>query len=281
MRTKAVTILAVTLFSLAFLSQGTNLRASNNERFNKEKDLLLAHYDFKTDVDDLHSAAALFTLLNMPGFSDMNHHAVAGAYGTQEGLYVPPNELMQAAFGNNWSDAHEDRDAAVERVKKLADETLTNGGDVWVAEGGQSDFTAQLLRAIRADHPQLKTSERFHVVQHSDWNEEVTSPESLQFVKEKANYHRIPDGNGLDNGTPGFRSPGYTNWKSHIEDPEVKKVWQLAIELANQYNGEEGRYNNEAIAEGGLDFSDFSEVCWMMGLEDLRDSEAFFDFYSK
>ncbi len=281
MRTKAFTILAVAFFSLAFLGHGTKLNAQHNERFNKEKDLLLAHYDFKTDVDDLHSAAAFFTLLNMPGFSEINHHVVAGAYGTQEGLYVPPNKLMNAAFGNNWSDAHENRDAAVERVKKLANETLANGSNVWVAEGGQSDFTAQLLQAIRADHPQLKTSKRFHVVQHSDWNEEVTSPESLQFVKEKANYHKIPDGNGLDNGTPGFRAPEYTNWKNHIKDPQVMDIWEKAIKLANQYNGEEGRYNNEAIAEGGLDFSDFSEVCWMLGLENIRDADDFFNHFSQ
>ena len=280
MKGKTLLILAATIFSLSLKGQETGANPANPERFNKEKDLLLAHYDFKTDVDDLHSAAAFFTLLQHPGFSNIKHHAVAGTYGTQGGLYVPPDKLMQQAFGDNWSDAHKNREKAVRQVKELVNETLSNESDIWIAEGGQSDFSARLLKELKADHPQLKASEHFHIVQHSDWNEEVTSRESLRFVKEKADYNRIPDGNALDNGTPGFRTPYYTQWKPHVKNPEVTKVWTLAIDLANKYNGKEGRYNNEAIAAGGLDFSDFVEVCWMLQLENLRDTEDFFKHFT-
>ena len=281
MKGKTLLILAATIFSLSLKGQKMDTSSSIPERFNREKDLLLAHYDFKTDVDDLHSAAALFTLLQHPEFTDIQHHAVSGAYGTQGGLYVPPERLLQKAFWNNWSDAHKNREKALSQVKQLVNETLSNDGDIWIAEGGQSDFTADVLRNVLAENPQLNVSKRFHVVQHSDWNEKVTSAESLQFVKQNADYNKIPDGNSLDNGTPGFRSPDYDDWKKHIEDPEVKQIWQIAIDLANKYNGKEGRYNNEAIAEGGLDFSDFVEVCWMLNLEDLRDAEDFFNFYSE
>ncbi len=129
--------------------------------------------------------------------------------------------------------------------------------------------------------PGLKTAERIHVVQHSDWNENVTTPELLAFVKANTNYHKIADGNAADNGTPGFRSPKVVGWKAHINDPELVNVWHEAIKLGIRYNGKEGRYNNEAVAAGGLDFSDTAEVCWMLGLENIRDAEAFFQYFGE
>ena len=119
------------------------------------------------------------------------------------------------------------------------------------------------------------------MVQHSDWNEKVTAPERLKFVKENASYHKIPDGNEVGNGTPGFRSPEYTDWKSNVSNPRLLEIWQLAFKLGNKYNGKEGRYNNEAVAFGGLDFSDISETCWILGLQGIKDTEQFFNLYAK
>ncbi|MGM0505413.1 MAG: hypothetical protein ACQESQ_12375, partial [Bacteroidota bacterium] len=248
--------------------------------FNIEKDLLLVQFDCKTDVDDLHSVAAMATLLSDPEFSTIHYHAVAGAYGIQEGLYVPPNPLFQLAFGENWTDAHENYDNAVKQVTVIIKATLANQGDVWIADAGQSDFTAGLIKAVQSDLPEIITSQRIHVVQHADWNEEVTAPENLKFVKENADYHKIPDGNAVGNGTPGFRSSDYTLLKNKIANPELIDIWQLAIEISNEYNGKEGRYNNSAIAAGGLDFSDLAEVCWILGLQDIRDTEQFFNQYA-
>lgn len=248
--------------------------------FNLEKDLLLVQFDCKTDVDDLHSVAATATLLSDPKFSNIHFHAVAGTYGIQEGLYVPPNALFQLAFGENWTDAHENFDKAIEQVKTLVTATLANKGDIWIADAGQSDFTASLIKAIRADLPEVIISQRIHVVQHSDWNEEVTAPANLLFVKENADYHKIPDGNAVGNGTPGFRSPEYTLLKNKIATPKLIDIWQLAIEISNKYNGKDGRYNNSAIAAGGLDFSDLAEVCWILGLQGIRDTEQFFKQYA-
>ncbi|UCD61415.1 MAG: hypothetical protein JSV59_02220 [Flavobacteriaceae bacterium] len=253
---------------------------SKTINFNKDKDLLLVQYDCKTDVDDLHSVAAFITLMSDPDFKKVNYHAVAGTYGIQEGLYVPPNDLFRLAFGDNWTDAHENLKGAVERVKGLAKKTLANQGDIWIAEAGQSDFSAALIKALQLDLPEINISQRIHVVQHSDWNEEVTSPASLDFVKKNTAYHKIADGNAVGNGTPGFRTPDYTNWKDKITDLKLVAIWQLAIDLGNKYNGKEGRYNNEAIAAGGLDFSDLSEVCWILGLQDIKDTAHFFNLYS-
>ncbi len=248
--------------------------------FNLKKDLLLAQFDCKTDVDDLHSAAALATLLSNSTFSGIKYHAIAGSYGIQEGLYVPANDLFELAFGGNWTDAHDNLIPALKKVKKIVKKTLKNDGDIWIAEAGQSDFSAELIKAIQHDFPEIDLSKRIHLVQHSEWNEEVTSPESLKFVKENIDYQKIPDGNAVGNGTPGFRDPGYTKWEDQIKDPKLIEIWQLAIDLSNKYNGKEGRYNNEAILAGGLDFSDLSEVCWILGLEDIKDTEQFFDLFS-
>ena len=256
--------------------------AESTSRFNLNKDLLLAQFDCKTDVDDLHSVAALTTLLSHPGFSSVNYHAVAGTYGIQEGLYVPPNDLFQLAFNeDDWTDAHLNFDKAVSRVYLVIENVLKTEGDIWIADAGQSDFSAALVKKIKIELPQIITTDRIHVVQHSNWNEEVTSPDALDYVKSHTNYHKIPDGNATENGTPGFRSPEFNEWRKYIKDKRLEKIWALATAIGTQYNGKEGRYNNEAVAAGGLDFSDLSETCWIMGIETIRDTKDFFQRFGK
>ena len=280
MKSKTVIFIAIASIFISFNSNAQDNRSQKSGNFDINKDLLLAHFDCKTDVDDLQSVAALATLLSDIKYSKIKYHAVAGTYGIQEGLYVPPNELFNLAFGDNWTDAHENMKKAIEQVKVIAKATLENQGDIWIADAGQSDFSAKLIKAIQADLPNMNISHRIHLVQHSDWNEEVTSPVSLDFVKTTIDYQKIPDGNGVGNGTPGFRSPEYTMWKDKIRNPNLIEIWQLAIDLSNRYNGKEGRYYNEAISAGGLDFSDLSEVCWILGLQDIKDTEHFFNLYS-
>ncbi len=280
MKYKIIVFIAIATIFMTFKSNAIELRSPKERDFNLEKDLLLVQFDCKTDVDDLHSVAAFVTLMSSSNFSKIQYHAVAGTYGTQSGLYVPPNDLFQLAFGNNWTDANENLKDAIEKVKVIALKTLINQGDIWIAEAGQSDFTARLIKAIQLDLPEINVSKHLHVVQHSGWNEKVTSKENLQFVKENSDYQKISDGNTIGNGTPGFRDPGYTYWKDKITDPKLIEVWQLAIGLSNKYNGKEGRYDNEAISAGGLDFSDFSEVCWILGLQNIKDTEEFFNVYS-
>lgn len=267
------TWLSVTLILMSFVVFSNTGRT----HFDKDKDILLAQFDCKTDVDDLHSMAALATILANDEYSSLHYYAVAGAYGTQGGLYVPPNKLMDKAFGDNWSDAHADFDKAVDEVYSVALETLQNGGNIWVAEAGQSDFTAAVVKKIMAENAEVNISERFHVVQHSNWNEESTSPEDLQFIKENIQYHKIADGNGAGNGTACYRTETSIKPKEHISKPHLKKVWKLAIKLANRYNGKEGRYMNEAIEKGGLDFSDVSEIHWILEMENADSVKGFFN----
>ncbi|MBC8205645.1 MAG: hypothetical protein ISR85_00745 [Kiritimatiellales bacterium] len=249
-------------------------------RFDLRHDLFLAHFDLKTDVDDIHSVAATATLLNDPRFAGVNYHAVAGAYGIQEGLYVPADKLFELAFEGSWSDAHTDFSNALEEVSKKAVATLNQGGTIWIAEAGQSDFSAALVRKIQGDMPDLNVKKRIHIVQHADWNEEVTTPDDLAFLKKTITYHKIPDGNAAGNGTPGFRSDELINWKENVGDAKLIKIWEMAIGIANTYNGIEGRYLNESIQKGGLDFSDVAESTWIFGFVNLVDANDFFSVFS-
>lgn len=280
MKSKTLIFVIIATTFLSFTTHIVIRKNSQTEGFNIKKDLLLVQFDCKTDVDDLHTVAAFATLLSDSKFSTLKYHAIAGTYGIQDGLYVPPNALFRLAFGSSWTDAHNNITKAVEIVKIITKTTLNSQGDIWIAEAGQSDFTAVLIKAIQKDLPEINISQRIHVVQHSDWNEKSTSPESLRFVKNKVDYQKIPDGNARENGTPGFRDSEYTNWKDKIENPKLLEIWQLAINLSNEYNGKDGRYNNEAISAGGLDFSDMSEVCWILGAQDIKDIEQFFNLYS-
>ncbi len=248
----------------------------STSRFDVHKDLLLAHYDCKTDVDDLHSIAAFRSLLSLSAFKDLNFHVVTGAYGTQEGLYVPPESLLDKAF-QIWSDAHTDFDKALNETYTQALVTLKNKGSIWIAEAGQSDFSAALVELIRNKHPEIDTKNLIHIVQHSNWNEEVTSEKARNYVRKHTTYHKIPDGNALDNGSPGFRSDQKIALDLFLNE-ELQKIWSEAIDLGNTYNGIDGRYYNESIAKGGLDFSDTSEICYILNLTEIEDSISFFEY---
>lgn len=262
----------------------TSLHAKEHEtlgKFNLQKDLLLAQFDSKTDVDDIHSIAATATMLGDKRFQHLNYYAVAGAYGDQEGLYVPAPKLFELSFGKRWVNAHTDYDKALTFVISKVAETLAQSGTIWIAEAGQSNFTADVIRAIKQQHPKVDTKTRIQVVQHSDWNEGSTNPVDLAYTKENTGYHKIPDGNGKNNGTPGFKSYQMPDWRTYIKEPRLVSIWELAIAIANQYNGVEKRYNNPAIAEGGIDFSDVAEISWIFGFETLNDENAFFKEFAQ
>ena len=245
-------------------------------QFRVNKDLFLAQFDSKSDVDDIHSIAAIATMLADPRFSGVRYHAVAGAYGVQTTAYVPSNELFDRVFGDNWSDAHTDFSSAVTEVSDLVVARLKAGGDIWIAEAGQSDFSAAVIKNAVKRLPSIDVRSRTNIVQHSKWNEKQTRPENLAYVKSYGTYHKIPDGNREGNGSPGFKTPALPDWREQLNDPELVDIWQMAIDIANHYNGLEGRYSNKVILEGGMDFSDVSEMCWIFGFDHIVGAEQFF-----
>lgn len=280
---KFITSLLAILITILSSTNGSAAQSNNlkEKSFKMAKDLLLVNFDCKTDVDDLHTVAAFATLLSNHKFSTLKYHAVAGTYGIQEGLYIPPNDLLKRAFGNHWTDAHKDVNAAVKEVSTIALATLREQGDIWIAEAGQSDFSAAVIRALQKEDSTINFTQRIHIIQHSTWNEEMTTAAHLAFVKNTIDYYKIPDGNILGNGTPGFQSASDTPWSDKVSTPRLVEIWQLAIDLANQYNGKEGRYLNKAVAAGGLDFSDLSEVCWILDIQEVNTIMDFFDCYGR
>lgn len=275
--------LALTVLTTSFLlSYSVQINADPDQlgRFHPDSDLYLAHFDLKTDVDDVHSVAAVATMLADPRFSGVRYHAVAGTYGLQEGEYVPAEGVFDLAFGDHWSDAHDDFGNALDEVSGLSVQALNDGGSIWIADGGQSDFSAALIRKLQEQLPKIPLKDRITIVQHADWNEEVTTPEHLDFVKEAVTYQKIPSGNGPGNGSPGFRSATPVNWRQDISDARLTAIWTAALEVANRYNGADGRYLNEAIQDGGLDFSDVAETTWIFGFNDLTNANDFFEEFS-
>jgi hypothetical protein len=263
------------LLTLLFTYSGI----AQEPKFDISKDLLLVQLDCKTDIDDLHTAAGLVTLLHHPDYKNVQYIAVAGTYGIQEGLYVPPNELMKLAFKNNWLDADKEWKTSVDKVVQKVLKTIKKGGTIWVAEAGQSDFTSDWVKKLSEANSSINIKEKIHVVQHSNWNESVTEPTKLKYTQTVTDYHKIADGNAVGNGTPGLKSDGKVDWESKINDEHLTNVWNTAIRLGNEYNGIDGRYLNESVAEGGLDFSDLSEVCYILDLLEIKNADEFFTYF--
>jgi hypothetical protein len=242
-------VLTTTLFAQQTESQ-------NLKDFESHRDLINLHYDYAPDKDDGHSAAADRTILeSLFGASWIQEHVipVAGTYGTNAKDYNPEFALvMQAVWGNSgWLNAHQNWNASVEDVVKRWSEVLENGGNIWIKEGGQSDFTANVVRLLKTKLPKLKTHERIHVVQHSRWNEEKTTPEKLSYIKKNTLYIKIDDANkylNIRDGNIDFETAARTH-------PIYGEGWRAAFSYYNP--------------KSRIDFSDTGELMHILGLGKL------------
>jgi hypothetical protein len=246
-------------------------------KFDIDKDLLLLNFDLKTDVDDVHTVAALDLILKSDAFKKLNYYAISGTYGMQSGAYVPANELFNMVFNQHWTDAHNYRQTSINKTIKKINKTLTLGGNIWMAEAGQSDFTQEILEAL-SEYNISFTKDQIIVVQHSDWNEQETSVDALNYVKQKTTYIRITDGNKTDNGTPGFNNQAYSTKTLENKNLLSSNVWTLANKISTKYNGINGRYDNKAISGGGADFSDLVEVTYIL---DIKNTPTVADFFTE
>lgn len=226
-------------------------------KFDHEKDLISLHYDHAPDKDDGHSTAADRTILeSMFGAEWLSNHAVAvsGTYGLNKNKFNTESDAVMDATWNErggWIPADRDWSAAVEIVFKRWIATLQAGGDVFVKEGGQSDFTAELVRRLRERHPDIDTQMRIHVVQHSDWNENMTSPKELTYTRANTNYIRIRDANRY------LRRKGAVESfeTAATQHPLFAQAWRSAF-----------HYFSPAEL---LDFSDTGELMHILGLGEM------------
>ena len=249
--------------------------------FRPHSDLFIAQFDVKPDVDDIHSIAALGSMLTHPDFTAINYVAVAGTYGIQEGTYVDVNALMTNAFGRQnlrWYDAHNDMTRAVLSIRDRVRAVLAQGGKVWVQEAGQSDFTAKWLYALRDSgvHNTL-IKNNIIIVQHSAWNEKHTTPEALRFVKDTATYQAITDGNKPKKvynrkNRRGPLTPMYVDAHPRWVDSatternsrqKARALWVQAQQLIESQNFT-AKYS--VMPKGGVDFSDTVAAWWIFDL---------------
>jgi hypothetical protein len=270
------------LFALCALSS-----AQARKHFTVQTDLLIFQFDSKPDEDDIHTQAAVGCMLAHNSFSEIKYYAVAGAVGTQGGSFIDSTALFNMAFGpenDKWTNAHLNWSASVTRIKNQAKSVLQAGGNVWVQEAGQSNITADWIAALISDG----VSERLIksnviVVQHSDWNQDKTSPADLSYVKAKATYYKIDDGNQAPGSgplwTPKFRASEtsyLTDAKSSM-NATAKALWTEADRICDTVIAS---WENQVIKKGGVDFSDTVELWWTLCDEkEVADISSFWNKY--
>lgn len=284
MFTFSVSLLLFALFGCASVSgpiaEGDEIAPGG---FDIEQDFLLVNFDFRPDPDDLHAVAGLHTVITSAAYSDIRYHAVAGADGHQPFYhpYVGSNELMQLAFGTNWSDAKSDWEGSVSKVSAILLREIESGAVIWIADAGQHDFSHDVVAEMLAAKPDLNPKERIRVIQHSDWNREQSRVNKTNQLISWVNYQKIPDGNDRNNGTPDFEDESFTGWQSAVTNPENAAVWALAVAtgLKEMERPITGSRLNPGMLNGSLDFSDIVEVCWALGFTDaeMPGIEEFFD----
>jgi hypothetical protein len=224
--------------------------------------------------------------------------------------------VMSATWADDWLNAHNytnKNDApnaqTVEKTAKKWHRTLQNGGHVWVAEGGPSDFTAFVLRYMQNHlNYQFRKPRMIHVIQHGAeacanpkhfrLNERCTGKENLRYVQNCTDYKIIGNGNchqvrkGSDKYPPtaNFRSSSVT-FNQRFKDVAARHVYASAWAAAFRYWDPVERENTTAlyIKDGelvafpwpALDFSDTVELMYILGIgvDTVNDCSDFADVF--
>ncbi len=235
--------------------------------FNRQRDLVAIHFDHAPDRDDGHAAVASLMVTQKLG---LNVQVVAGTYGEySRDRYVPASEsLMASVWGSNWLNAHSNREASIGAAVNRWASVLASGGDVWVAEGGPSDFTAEVVRRINVQHTEFNTRNRIHVIQHSGWNEDHALASALAYVRNNTRYLQIDDGNH-PNATADLR------FESHNNGAFVSRA------LSSNYSSEWGVAFAYLSPSEKLDFSDAVELLYIVGIgtNEIANVNQFGDYF--
>lgn len=235
----------LSIFALAAMMQST-LAVAN---LNPQRDLVALHYDHAPDRDDAHAAAASLAVVDA---FQLRTTVVGGAYGLWNAdRYVPESEaVMYAVWGADWLDAHNRYDEAVNVSYDRWQQVLASGADIWVAEGGQADFTADVLRRIQDSLPNIDTRQRIHIVQHSDWNQVHADQQDLDYVRDNTDYILIEDGN-FANATADLNQRSQL-FVDTVLSSRYTSAWRAAFDYLDP---------NEK-----LDFSDVVELLYIVGV---------------
>ncbi|GEM_PF-1295024 len=289
---------------LPVLALNPHTPRSNYPSFDRNKDLLLAQFDSLPDPDDIHAQAALGSMLLHPDMSGVEVYAVLGAIGDQIGWkgtkasdFKDPWDLMELIYGpegdNTWTNAWDNGNEgsnwnrSVNRIVKRVKPILQNGGKVWVQEAGQSNITRDWIYKLINDEGISETviKNNVIVVQHSQWNNDRTNSSDLSYVKNKATYVSIGDGN-KSGGDHDSKTPNYNKTDSSLlsdafsssnPNKTAQSYWQKAKDVIDREGASGG---HATIGKGGVDCSDCVENWWIFEIGDKADSlRKFFDRY--
>ena len=232
-----------------------------SEPFQPGRDLLMITLDF-ADRDDGHSAAADLEIATRLGISPL---VVAGTQAAEADGFVHEYEvLMDAVWGSAWLDATGDRASALDAAADSWLQTIDRGGTIRVAEGGVSDFTADVLREVRRRRPALDTMRVVDVTHHIRRNEDATRPGDLDLVRQFTTYRRIDDGNNL-NGTADLKDASSLFESAALDGPHAD-AWTSAFEYS---------------PPSALDFSDTVTVLHVVGVgvERIANADDFATYF--
>jgi len=225
--------------------------------FDPTTDLLMVTFDF-AHLDDAHATVATHELVTT---YDVAPIVVAGTAAPESAWFTHEyDEAMSAAWGTSWLDAGDNRSSAVTDATNQWLATIDAGGEVWIAEGGVSDFTAAVLVEVRAQRPTLDSSAVVHVIRHSSRNWDATQPADRQLIEAHTDIVDIDDGNLL-NDTADLQGPSNIFEQLALAGPSAD-AWTTAFEL---------------MPASELDFSDTVTVLHALGvgLDVIADADDF------
>lgn len=241
-------------------------------------DLLALHYDIAPDLDDLHAMAAACTVTRC---YQIDPCVVIGTHGeTREAAYkVFENGDTRQGHGQDVAaagfssyidtDGLSNAQPAINQTAAKWKATLDAGCDVWVAEGGPSDFTREVIvRMVALGCPLSVIQNRVHVVQHSLWNENNTNAADLTYVKNNTDYIKITDGNLTGNGTADLNDQAnLAAFQAWALNSPCAAAWSQAFEGLPPTDK--------------LDFSDTVELLYILNipLSDISTPTTFCEFF--
>ena len=223
-------------------------------------DLVSLHYDNCPDRDDGHAIAAGKAVVVRSGLP--NVMVVNGTCGDRiRDRYQPSSErVISVAWGNQWLDYFNDGQQSVRTAVQRWAQVLSNGGDVWVAEGGPADFTARVLESLESQFPSLNLK-KVHVVQHSAGNA-FNENHSIRIglVKRLANYRVIPNGNRGGNGSANLNKKS-SFFVGAARQSQFANEWNAAFEYLDP--------------DQRLDFSDTVELLFLINDDSTKTVDDF------
>jgi hypothetical protein len=260
---------AIFLLSLFTITKAVNIDHCQGQwpvSFNKDLDHISLHYDFAPDADDLMSTVADRSFLEtIYGTEFLLEHTsrVGGTYGNNPGSYYPSSiPIMNKVWGDvggalvakGGSSSPEVVNGELEFYKN----TILRGGRVFVKEGGQSDFTVQVVKELEKWNK--GSGKCVYVTQHSNNNEAKSGSGVLSYVKANTVYQKISDGNTALRKTK-WRLNGQ-DFSFYTKKSKQACAWDIIFaEFKKQKSycpGVSGKVDQSVC----VDFSDSHELFW-------------------